>query len=130
MGHPSLGLRYHDVPAPGGVAGVVKGTDLGLSVVLEVQLDALDADLAAPWWTDGERHRQQRFNTPAGVQQTLLSKATYNKSICRQKEKQQYNPCRYSKDVHRTKCKALTITRLTHSPYTTKIARVRDATRC
>ena len=32
---------------------------------------------------------------------------------------------RYSTDVHRTKCKALTITRLTHSPYTTKIARIR-----
>ena len=31
--------------------------------------------------------------------------------------------CRYSKDVHRTKCQALTIVRLTHSPYTTKIAR-------
>uniref|UniRef100_A0A8C4ZFI8 Thyroglobulin n=1 Tax=Gadus morhua TaxID=8049 RepID=A0A8C4ZFI8_GADMO len=29
--------------------------------------------------------------------------------------------CRCSKDVHGTKCQALTITRLTHSPYTTKI---------
>ena len=33
--------------------------------------------------------------------------------------------CLYSKDGHRTKCKALTIARLTHSPYTTKIARIR-----
>ena len=33
--------------------------------------------------------------------------------------------CRYSKDVHRTKCQALTIVRFTHSPYTTKIARIR-----
>ena len=33
--------------------------------------------------------------------------------------------CRYSKDVHRTKYQALTITRLTHSPYTTQIARIR-----
>ena len=30
-----------------------------------------------------------------------------------------------SKDVQRTKCQALTIVRLTHSPYTTKIARKR-----
>ena len=30
-----------------------------------------------------------------------------------------------SKDVHRTKSQTLTITRLTHSPYTTKIARIR-----
>jgi hypothetical protein len=33
--------------------------------------------------------------------------------------------CRYSKDVHRTKCQELTIARLTHSLYTTKIARIR-----
>ena len=32
---------------------------------------------------------------------------------------------RNSKDVHRTKCKVLTITRLTHSQYITKIARIR-----
>ena len=44
---------------------------------------------------------------------------TYNKSICQKKEKQQYIAVssRYSKDVHRTKYQALTITRLTHSPY-------------
>ena len=29
--------------------------------------------------------------------------------------------CRYDKDVDRTKCKTLTISRLTHSPYITKI---------
>ena len=34
--------------------------------------------------------------------------------------------CLYSKDVHRTKCQALIITRLTHSPYSTKIARIKD----
>ena len=33
--------------------------------------------------------------------------------------------CLYSKNVHRTKCQALTIAKLTHSPYTTKIARKR-----
>ena len=32
--------------------------------------------------------------------------------------------CQYSKDVHRTKCQALTITRLTHSPYTLTITRL------
>ena len=32
---------------------------------------------------------------------------------------------RYSKDVHRIKCQALTIARLTHSPFTTKVARIR-----
>ena len=32
---------------------------------------------------------------------------------------------RYSKDVHRTECQALTITRLTHHLYTTKIARIK-----
>ena len=31
--------------------------------------------------------------------------------------------CRYSKDVHRTKCQALTIIRLTHFAYPTKITR-------
>ena len=35
--------------------------------------------------------------------------ATYNKSIGQKKEKHQYI-CQYSKDVHRTKCQALTIT--------------------
>ena len=38
------------------------------------------------------------------------------------------NLCQYSKDIHRTKCQALTITRLTHSPLTTKIARTRRHT--
>ena len=33
--------------------------------------------------------------------------------------------CLCSKEVHRTKCQALTTARLTHSPYTTKIARIR-----
>ena len=33
--------------------------------------------------------------------------------------------CRYSKDVHRTKCQALTIARLTRSLYTTKLTRIR-----
>ena len=33
--------------------------------------------------------------------------------------------CRYSKDVHKTKCQALAIASLTHSPYKTKIARIR-----
>ena len=33
--------------------------------------------------------------------------------------------CRYIKDVHRSKCQAPTIARLTPSPYTTKIARIR-----
>ena len=32
---------------------------------------------------------------------------------------------RYSKDAHRNKCKALTIARLTHSPYTATMARIR-----
>ena len=36
--------------------------------------------------------------------------------------------CRYSRDVHRTKCQALTIARLTHSRYTRKIARIRRYT--
>ena len=36
--------------------------------------------------------------------------------------------CGYSKDVHRTKCQALTITRLTHSLYTTEIVRIRRYT--
>ena len=34
----------------------------------------------------------------------------------------------YIKDVHRNKCQALTITRLTHSPFTTEIARIRRYT--
>ena len=33
--------------------------------------------------------------------------------------------CRYSEDVHRTECKALSIATLTRSLYATKIARVR-----
>ena len=60
-----------------------------------------------------------------GIQQMLLSKVTYNKYICQKKEKQyiaRYR--RYSKDVHRTECQEPSITRLTHSLYTTKIARI------
>ena len=34
-------------------------------------------------------------------------------------------PCWYSKDVHRTKCQARTIARLTRSLYSTKMARIR-----
>ena len=41
------------------------------------------------------------------------------------RRKRNNNPCRYSEDVHRTECQALTIARLTHSSYTTKIARIR-----
>ena len=37
--------------------------------------------------------------------------------------------CRYSKDVHRTKCQALTTPSLTRSPYTTQIARIRCYTK-
>ena len=44
--------------------------------------------------------------------------------ICQKKETTIYH-CPYSKDIHRTKCLALTIVSLTHSPYTTKIARIR-----
>ena len=47
----------------------------------------------------------------------LLSLETYNNFICQKKEKLQY--------ASRTKCQALTIARLTHSPYATKIARIR-----
>ena len=36
--------------------------------------------------------------------------------------------CQYIKDVHRTKSQALTFARLTPSPYTTKIARIRRYT--
>ena len=39
------------------------------------------------------------------VDQTLLSKETYNKFICQKKEKQRY----ISKDAQRTKCQALKI---------------------
>ena len=38
--------------------------------------------------------------------------------------------CRYSKDVHRTKCQALTIVRLTHSLYTIKQASTRYHFNC
>ena len=31
----------------------------------------------------------------------------------------------YRTDIHRNKCQALTVARLTHSPYTTNIARIR-----
>ena len=41
------------------------------------------------------------------------------------KESERIYRCRYSKDVHGTKCKAPTTARLTHSPCTTKIARIR-----
>ena len=51
----------------------------------------------------------------------VLSKETYNKYICQKKEK---HCCQYSKDVHRTKGKALTIARLIHSPYTARTARI------
>ena len=57
----------------------------------------------------------------------LLSKVTYNKYICQKKEKQ-YIAVEYSKDVHRTKSKALTIASLTHFLCTTKIARIRRYT--
>ena len=55
----------------------------------------------------------------------FLPKATYNKSICQKKRKNNIYRYRCSKDVRRTKYQALTISRLTHSPYTTKIARIR-----
>ena len=50
------------------------------------------------------------------------------KYICQKKEKKRIYHCRYIENVHRTKCQALTITRLTHSLYATKIARIRRYT--
>ena len=44
-------------------------------------------------------------------------------------ERETINRCRYSKDVRRTICQALPIVRLTHSPYTTKITRIRHDTK-
>ena len=58
----------------------------------------------------------------------LLTKATYNKYICQKKATTIYR-CQYSKDVHRAKCQALTISRLTHSLYTTKISWIRCYTK-
>ena len=43
-----------------------------------------------------------------------FSRHFYNQYICQKKVKH-YGYCGYSKDVHRTKCKALTITRLTRA---------------
>ena len=57
----------------------------------------------------------------------LLSKETYNNYICQKKASTIYS-CRCSKHVHRTKCQALTIARLTHSLYATKTARIRRYT--
>ena len=56
---------------------------------------------------------------------SVLSKATYSKYICQKKENNIVVTCRYSKDVDRTKCQALTIVRITPSLYTTKRARIR-----
>ena len=55
----------------------------------------------------------------------FLSKATYNKYICQKKEKTTIQCCRYSTYVHRNKCQALTMVRLTYSLYTTKKASIR-----
>ena len=57
-----------------------------------------------------------------GTKQMLLSKVTYSEYIC---QKTTIYLCRYRKAVHRTTCQALTITRFSHSPYTTEIARIR-----
>ena len=58
---------------------------------------------------------------------SLSSKATYNKLVPEKRETTIYF-CRYSEDVHRSKCQSLTITRLTHSPFTTQRAGMRCAT--
>ena len=58
------------------------------------------------------------------IWQTLLSKATDKVHLTEESETRIYL-CWYSKDVHRTKCQAIKIARLSHSPYTTHIARVR-----
>ena len=47
----------------------------------------------------------------------------YNSSTF-SKKRETIHSCRYSKDAHRTKCQALTITRLTHPLCTTEIARI------
>ena len=52
---------------------------------------------------------------------TLSSKATYNRYIRQKKRETTVYLCRYRKDAHRTKCQALTIARLTHSPNTYNI---------
>ena len=53
----------------------------------------------------------------ASFQSNIGHKYFCHKYICQNKEKQQYIG-RYSKYIHRTKYQALTMTRLTHSPYT------------
>ena len=50
--------------------------------------------------------------------------AACNKYICQKKVKASIYLCWYSEDVHRTKCKALRIPRLTHSLCATKITRI------
>ena len=58
--------------------------------------------------------------------QTLLSKVIHYKYICQKKEELYIYSCRYSKDIHRNKCRA--IARLTRSLYTTEKARIRRYT--
>ena len=58
----------------------------------------------------------------------ILSKANYNTKYMHKvhlSEAGETYVCGYSEDIHRTKSQALTITRLTYSPYTTQIARIR-----
>ena len=104
--------------------------------------------LRAPrWWTarcprPGSARRPSRWcrragtgcSSPAGgggEQGTqrlpihTLSKATHNEHVLSEERETTMHLCGYSEDVHRTKWQALTIARLTHSPYTTEIARIR-----
>ena len=107
--------------------------------------------LRAPrWWTarcprPGSARRPSRWcrragtgcSSPAGgggEQGTqrlpihTLSKATHNEHVLSEERETTMHLCGYSEDVHRTKWQALTIARLTHSPYTTEIARLRRYT--
>ena len=69
----------------------------------------------------GFKHETSMYTFTLKALSKTLSKTTYNKSICHKKEKQQY----IAVGTIRSKCQALTITRLTHSPYATKLARIR-----
>ena len=63
-----------------------------------------------------------------GIQQTLYPKLlqiSHYKQSHLSLESEAIDRCRYNEEVHRTKCKAPTIARLTHSLYTTKIARIK-----
>ena len=65
---------YHDVAPPRSVGGVAQRADLGLGLILKVQLHTVDAHVTAPWEQDREKRQRGIARLQLLLRATLRAK--------------------------------------------------------